>query len=285
MEGFVHITTQTPWKSTLLIRNPNCRRVFFLIGGYNQSSATWNRFQKSIFVNQNDGVAIIERRGEDSREYVGLTSLANQVAEVEAAILWLVRQPEFVESELILIGHSLGGLIAREVTAQNPNIVAGLVQIAPVPPQRFALLRNWSFWRHGGFLAALAAVWGIVNGRGFIPPVKAVRGLFTGPICEEDLWGYMGILTPDSVRVFVELLFFYDGRKAWEQVTKNITGISIVVIAPGDTTIPMQALKDMGRRYVRYLEPGTPHCIQFTDDATWRRTQLTMQNALNCMRT
>lgn len=283
MQDFVHLTARTKWESTVHLRHPKCVHLYFLIGGYNQSATTWNRFVESVFQNPNDGVAIIGRRGENSKTFVGLMSLAEQIDEVEAAIFWLLRQSDFVGIEVILVGHSVGGLIAREIATRHPEAIHGLVQIAPVPAQRFALLGNWSFWRHGGFLAALAALGGILNGRGFIPPARSVKELFTGPVLENDLWEYIGILVPDSVRVFVELLFFYDGKKSWKQVTKNMTGVNAIVIAPNDATIPQKALERMGTKYVHYLEHGTPHCIQFADDATWRRNQLTLRVALQCL--
>lgn len=284
MNGFIHITARTPWRSPVLLRHPKCVRMFILIGGYNQSADTWDKFQESVFLNPDDGVAIICRRSEGySQTYVGLMSLNEQIDEAEAAVLWLMSQSDFTSTKVVLVGHSVGGLIAREIAARHPDKIDGLVQVAPVPPQRFALLRNWSFWRHGGFLAALTAVWGILNGRGFIPPTKAVKGLFTGPISDQELWGYMGTLTPDSVRVFVELLFFYDGSESWKRVMRNIKGVNAIVIAPNDTTIPRKALENMGTKYVHYLEHGTPHCIQFADDATWQRNRLLLRGALQCL--
>ncbi len=271
MRNFVQMTAKTPWHTDILARNPRCKRLFFLIGGYNQSAMTWEKFQGSVILHEDDGVAIICRREYSPRRYVGLTSLREQIDEVEAAILWMMQQPGFANAKPFLIGHSVGGLIAREIVARNIDKFEGLMQIAPVPAQRFALLTNWSFWRNGGFLAALTAVWGIVNGRGFVPPAYAVEGLYTGTIPEEILERYMRILIPDSVRVFIELLFFYDGAEAWEKVTTHMQGTNVILVAPNDATIPERALKQMGPKYVFYLARGTPHCIEFTSDALWHR--------------
>jgi len=271
MRNFVQTTAKTAWHTEILARNARCKRLFFLISGYNQSAMTWEKFQESVILHEDDGVAIICRREYSPRRYVGLTSLADQINEVEAAILWLMQQPGFANTKPFLIGHSVGGLIAREIVARNTDMFEGLMQIAPVPTQRFALLTNWSFWRNGGFIAAFMALWGIVNGRGFVPPPYAVQGLYTGAIPEEMLDQYMRKLIPDSVRVFIELLFFYDGREAWDKVTTHMHGTNVILVAPNDTIIPERALKEMGAKYLFYLSPGTPHCIEFTCDELWKR--------------
>lgn len=261
----VSVNAITPQRSVIHFQIPNgCNRVFVFIAGFGQGTGTWDYMRKYVTTNQTDGVVLIGRRGEEQRRYVGLMSLSDQIDEVDEALTWLIRH-HITGLPITPVGHSVGGLIAREVAARHIDRIFGLVQIAPVPVQRFAMLKHWSFWRHGGILAALAAPLGVMSRRGFIPPSSAVQGLFTGEIDEDDLLEYRSRLVPDSVRVFAELMCFYDGRKTWNFLKEHLQGPNTIVVAPADTTIPRKALEAMnGRRVdIKYLSGGTPHCIQF----------------------
>lgn len=262
------VTARTPWQSVLHLKiGADCQRIFCFIGGFSQAMSAWRYFQDDVIKGSSDGIVLIGRRHEVEPGYVGLTSLADQIDEVDAAITWIITH-YLKGAPLVLIGHSVGGLIAREVTARHLDKVHSLIQIAPVPIQRFALLGNSKFWTNGGILATLTAPMGILNSRGYIPPTASVRGLFTGKVPENDFWQYIGELVPDSVRVFIELMVFYDGTKTWNIIKENLRGQNIIVVAPADKTIPRARLETMAKRQgdIRYLAAGTPHCIQFAPE-------------------
>jgi pimeloyl-ACP methyl ester carboxylesterase len=280
--SLVHVNAGNPWQSVLRIHLPiNANRIFCLIGGYSQQMMTWNTFVTSVITNPNDGYVVFGRRKEKSRNFVGLMSLADQIEEVDSALHWLIKN-YLIGLPIILVGHSLGGLIAREVAARQLERIYSLVQIAPVPPERFALFRHGSFWLNGGLIAALAAPFSLVNGRGFIPPHSAIQGLFTSRIGEEHLYDYLSQLTPDSVRVFLELMLFYDGQAAWKAVKKGLRGKNTIVIAPADTLIPRKSLEEMGRGIdTKWLVAGTPHCIQFSPGTTWTHNVRILHQAMD----
>lgn len=263
------VTARTQWRSVLHVRiPPNCARVFCFIAGFGQPMSSWRYILDEVMTDPHDGVVIIGRRCEADPGYVALTSLSDQVEEVDAALNWLTDH-SLRGLQIILVGHSVGGLIAREVAVRHLEQDPGLIQIAPVPSQRFALLRNWSFWKNGGFAAGLAGPMGVVNARGFIPPSVSVRGLFTGKIPETDFWEYYSSLVPDSVRIFVELLLTYDGTKTWNTLKKNLKGYNTIVVAPADKIIPRKRLEAMAGKQgdLRYLAHATPHCTQFASEA------------------
>lgn len=47
------------------------------------------------------------------------------------------------DSKIILCGHSMGGLIAQEIAAKKPDLVAGLVLVASAPPKGISTM-SWS---------------------------------------------------------------------------------------------------------------------------------------------
>lgn len=263
----VSVNARTPWRSVVHVRIPRqCSRIAVLIAGFGQPMESWKFMQDDVLDRMSDGMVVLGRRGESQSRYVGLMSLEEQIAEAEASLMWLINC-YLHGAPIVLVGHSVGGLIARELAARHHEHIHGLVQIAPVPVQRFALLKHWSFWRHGGMLAALTALGGVLHRRGFTPPNATLKGLFTGEISEHAFYEYKGLLVPDSVRVFVELMIRYDGTTSWNTVKEKIQGPNSIIIAPEDTTIPREALESMGGGVsVRTLCEGTPHCIQFAGE-------------------
>ncbi len=250
------------------VRKGNSRRAFVFISGFNQPAESWEDTIKVI--NRSHTIVIIVRRQENERasHFLGWQSIATQQREVVETILQL-KCHELIGLRLTIVGHSVGSMIARHCLShlKISGCTDRLVQIAPVPLTWHDFAFHLTFWMKGGLLAVpyvFLALLGI--SRGLSPPRSAVQGLFSGEINSDRFDDYFWSLVPDSALVFLQLTFWYNGTKEWEEVRSHWRGQNMVIGAPTDTTISSRSImrliqtaaSPMTRLY--WFSHGTPHC-------------------------
>lgn len=110
--------------------------------------------------------------------------------------------PELEGKRIILVGHSMGGLIAKAIAQEFP--VAALVLVAPAPPRgiRYRASGSADF----SLTELIGVAWKMLRGEPYHPPKDAIRAMFghrplpTGEF--EDLYRRF---TPESLYAIRQL--------------------------------------------------------------------------------
>lgn len=141
----------------------------------------------------------------------------------------------------VLIGWSLGGLIAQQLASQEPDQVKGLLLLAPVPPPPIRILTcrlirktpdywcRFAFWR-----------------KPYKPSFRKAQQLFLHelpPAVQKAEWEAM---VPESGRAIAEVLF---QAKAIKVETNKITCPTRIISGKRDQVIRPQQIKQMKSLY------------------------------------
>lgn len=151
----------------------------------------------------------------------------------------------------ILIGHSLGGLLAQKLAAATES--AAVVLLTSIPP---GIL--WTQPRSLPHLVRLLP--GILAGRAILPRPETFRAVpfNTLPRCEQD--HLIGAMVPDSGRAFRAMTF---GTPPTRVRRGSVTCPVLCVSGTADRNVSLGAQKRLAKRYSaeHQIYPGKPHWI------------------------
>lgn len=109
-----------------------------LISGMGEDHRTWSRLASML----SDSVRVVryDRPGlgwsPPAPEEAGLF----QAVENAAALL---ANPELFTQPPVVVGHSLGGLVARQLAFDHPELISGLILLDPTPPEGLPAAMNF----------------------------------------------------------------------------------------------------------------------------------------------
>lgn len=108
-----------------------------LIAGLGEDLRTWQQIQGRL--------AEVTRVVSYDRPGLGWSPPRKETLSIDEAvedIASLLSAPDLFEGPPVLVGHSLGGVIARQFAYMHPLQVAGLVLLDPPPPGKMPVLAN-----------------------------------------------------------------------------------------------------------------------------------------------
>jgi pimeloyl-ACP methyl ester carboxylesterase len=167
---------------------------------------------------------------------LGTTSLLDYADFLEAQVRRLDAPP-------IILGHSMGGLLAQMLGARGlakalvlltPASPAGIVAISPGVMRAFwSIQTTWGFWRKPSRQTFAEAEWSILHQF----PAEERRALY-------DRMVY------DSGRVAVEIGYWlFDGRGASRVDERQVTCPVLVVGGGQDRIVPAGVVRQVARKY------------------------------------
>lgn len=156
----------------------------------------------------------------------------------------------------VLVGHSMGGLVAQQLAAEIPT--AALVLLTPAPPAginavvprviRWSLLLRWGFWKRPLHLSPERA-------RRY-----AVNGLHSSH--QEKL---ISSLVYESGRVLSEIAFWWADAARAARVDATAVKCPVYVVSAGqDWLTPSSVVKKVAARYAKSTHrhwPGRSHWV------------------------
>ena len=169
---------------------------------------------------------------------LGTTSLTDYVEDMREFILALPQKP-------ILVGHSLGGLIAQKLAAMG--LAAKTVLLASAPPAGINTITPVQFiiWRHILFTFPF---WVGPSNLSWSTAIERPLSLLS---LEKQKASYAR-LVPDSKRVFAEIAFwFLDWRRASWLDPDKIEGPMLILAGTLDRMIPLAMARKIARKYSR----------------------------------
>ncbi len=183
-------------------------------------------------------------------EELATTSMLDYAADLEALIGELDEPP-------VLMGHSMGGLLAQMLAARGlaravvlltPAAPAGVVALSPSVIRAFrGPLTTWGFWR-----------------RSFRPDFKTARYAFLEGFPDEERRGMWERMVYESGRAIFEIgLWPFDRRHATRVDRRAITCPVLAVAGEKDRATPTFAVRAVACRYGgTYTElPGQHHWV------------------------
>jgi len=167
---------------------------------------------------------------------LGTTSLLDYAADLEAEIRSHETQP-------VIIGHSMGGLLAQILAARGlgraaifltPAAPAGIIALTPSVVKTFRrVLTSWAFWRRPTFPTLKEAAYAVYN---LLPPD------------EHD--AEYGRLVHESGRAAAEIAFWlFDGSNAAKVDENTITYPTLTIAGTQDNITPASVVRKVGRKY------------------------------------
>lgn len=169
---------------------------------------------------------------------LGHTSLLDYAADLEAEIHKLPDQP-------ILIGHSMGGLLAQMLASRGlakavvlltPAAPAGVFAMAPSVVRCFLrCMTTWGFWRQPMFPTFEETVYAVLH----LMPLEEQKEIYRR-------------LVPESGRAVFEIgLWFLDKARAARVNAKDVTSSVLVIAGKHDRITPASVVRRIAAKYER----------------------------------
>lgn len=157
----------------------------------------------------------------------------------------------------VLVGHSMGGLLAQMLAARMPTRAS--ILLAPAPPAGVQAVR-WSnlratrnvittpgFWRRAHRPPAAAADWGLLHG-----------------VAEPQRSRIREALLPESGRVYAEIVFWWLDRAGAARVdASRVQSPMLVMTGARDRLIPASVVERVAARY------ATAELLVFPERGHW----------------
>lgn len=259
-----------------LRRGSPAGRTFLFLAGYLQPASSWSGLIAEVWrknSHPNDTLIVIARRGEMLKKplkLTGLLPLSWQQAEVRSAVLHLERDG-ILKPEAVIVGHSFGALLGRHLIEIFPHLFNHIIQIAPTPDLRWALLLNWSFWKNGGFLALPTAIIGTLLPWYGVRLSKArLREMFAGKrVTKDELATYAAHCVADSAVLFTQLLLTYRGYeliRAWQH---GWSGRITYICCPADAVTSVDTISDLAAEHARAGIPTQCITLAYETPHAW----------------
>ncbi|MBL7127267.1 MAG: alpha/beta hydrolase [Dehalococcoidales bacterium] len=167
---------------------------------------------------------------------LGTTSLLDYAADLENEIRKLDHPP-------IIIGHSMGGLLAQILGSRG--LARALVLLAPAPPRGIIALKPSSF----------RGVWSCITRRCFWR--KPCRQTYNEAVystmnllpAEKQKETYEKMVSESGRAVFEIGLWFLDSNRASEVDASKVTCPALVIGGTQDRLVPTSTVRKIARRY------------------------------------
>lgn len=151
--------------------------------------------------------------------------------------------PRLEDREIILIGHSMGGLIAQKVAEQTR--VAGVVLLNSVAPSGVNHITPTSFMAAIHVFRQRAIFKGVHH-----PRLKhALFGLFNRIEDESRSRELYQKLVPDSGRCFSEMVFWWLDRKQATRIKQPVSGRKLIICCGQDRLVRPRVADKLRKRY------------------------------------
>jgi pimeloyl-ACP methyl ester carboxylesterase len=151
----------------------------------------------------------------------------------------------------VLVGHSLGGLIAQMVASEYPDLVQKAVFVTSGPPAGIfiapAMARKMpKYWR------------ALVFGSGFLPSFEDIRELMLNQFPSDEAWNIYQRLGEESGKVARQIPL--KQFAFWQTKAIRISCPMLVIGASYDPALPLSVQKRIAARYgSRYIEVERGH--------------------------
>lgn len=163
-----------------------------------------------------------------------------------------------MSSKPIILGHSLGGLLAQLLAARHPQQHRGMVLLGTAPMAGiFALYPSMlgCFYQH--YLQ-----WGFWK-KPLYPTKKRLNHYCMNHQSNADQQQYFKMLVTESGRVYAEMaLWFLDPNRAAHVDTKKITAPVLIVSGTDDRIVNMRISKATAKKYAQaklHIISGSDH--------------------------
>ncbi|WP_439133986.1 alpha/beta hydrolase [Pseudomaricurvus sp.] len=191
-----------------------------------------------------------ESAGNDPHPGLGTTSIQDYVDDLAELLRSLPEKP-------VVIGHSMGGLIAQKLAEQG--LVGQLILACPAPPDD-VLAISWAGLKSLSPLMLTPGFWKKPTMPSFENAVKSSFQLIPANERRE----YYDRLCHDSGKVLLEIaLPFLDKRSAAKVASSKVQCPTLVLSAELDKLIPAQVVKKVANKYPQ----AAYHC--FTGQTHW----------------
>ncbi len=171
-------------------------------------------------------------------EALGRLSLRDYAAALSATI-----QAAKLPTAPVLIGHSMGGLLAQMLAARMP--VRAAVLLAPAPPAGIHLVRPRNLW-HMRKVLTTPAFWRKPQ----MPSADLAQAALFAKVPPGRSAELRAALLPESGRAYAEIVFWWADRARAARVDAGRVQCPVLVVAGGDDAIiPLAVARRVCARY------------------------------------
>lgn len=207
--------------------------LLFVHGAY-AGAWCWSEHFMPYFAQAGFSCYAVSLRGHGAshgRDQLAWHSLANYVDDLHEAVGHIGQAP-------VVIGHSMGGLIAQKYLERAS--IPGAVLLASVPPQGLlSASMNLALFKPQLFSEFNSLIY---EGRASL---KAMReALFAGPVALDRLNRYYALMQPESPRAIWDMTFF-DLPQRWRMDVPPL----LVLGAERDVMVPPGQVEQCARAY------------------------------------
>lgn len=182
---------------------------------------------------------------------LGRTSLNTYLSDLSELVVAMNEPP-------VVIGHSMGGLLAQMLAAQNLTRAIGL--LAPAPPSG-PILKNPAIFH--AFLKTMD-YWGFWR-KGFCLKEEDARKLLYSHLPPDEADLEFQKMVPDSGRAATEVAFWYFDPNSTTEIPPETVNCPVAMVAgTEDHLFSIEIARKIARRYpnIRYWEkPGAGHWL------------------------
>jgi pimeloyl-ACP methyl ester carboxylesterase len=186
---------------------------------------------------------------------------------IQTYINYVQKEIQKIGKPVIIIGHSMGGLIAQKIAELEQKLVESAVLITPASPRGIfaitpsvlrsfsSVLFRWGFWNKSHKLTLKKAVYAMLH----IMPEKEHKRIYKSFVKE-------------SGRAAFEIGFWLFDRKKTTQVNaKKVSQPMLVIAGREDRITPASVVKKIAKRYKNATYKSYPnHAHWITQEPGWK---------------